>query len=251
MLDPGATCIADRSASRASIRIAGSGHFELPLWLNSGPSALGYTQRISARPHHAPNARSTAPGGKSRMANDDRTRIIPRRTPESAAMLANVKRAMAITATLNRLTFNDADEVRALFSDLIGKKVDDSFVLIPPFYTAGGFDISVGRNVFVNQNCTFYDLGGLDIADDVMIGPNVSIITTGHPIESSQRRAFVIGKPIVIERNVWIAAGATIIGGVTIGENSVVAAGSVVTRDVQPNALVGGNPARLIRSIAD
>ncbi len=65
------------------------------------------------------------------MANDDRTKIIPRRTPESAAMLANVKRAMAITANLNRLTFNDADEVRALFSDLIGKKVDDSFLLIP------------------------------------------------------------------------------------------------------------------------
>jgi acetyltransferase-like isoleucine patch superfamily enzyme len=185
------------------------------------------------------------------MANDDRTKIIPRRTPESTAMSANVKRAMAITATLNRLTFNDADEVRALFSDLIGKKVDDSFLLIPPFYTAGGVDISVGRNVFVNQNCTFYDLGGLDIGDDVMIGPNVSIITTGHPIEPSQRRASVIAKPIVIERNVWIAAGAIIIGGVTVGENSVVAAGSVVTRDVPPSTLVGGNPARAIRSIAE
>src|SRR6185503_6654201 len=135
------------------------------------------------------------------MPNDDSTRIIPRRTPESAAMLANVKRAMAITATLNRLTFNDADEVRALFSDLIGNKVDDSFVLIPPFYTAGGFDISVGRNVFVNQNCTFYDLGGLDIADDVLIGPNVSIITTGHPLAPAQRRAVTIGKPIAIGRN--------------------------------------------------
>jgi hypothetical protein len=78
------------------------------------------------------------------MANDDRTKIIPRRTPESAAMSANVKRAMAITATLNRLTYNDADEVRALFSDLIGKKVDDSFLLIPPFYTTGGVDINVG-----------------------------------------------------------------------------------------------------------
>ena len=185
------------------------------------------------------------------MANDDRTKIIPRRTPESAAMLASVKRAMAITANLNRLTFNDADEVRALFSDLIGKKVDDSFLLIPPFYTAGGVDISVGRNVFVNQNCTFYDLGGLDIADDVMIGPNVSIITSGHPIEPSQRRASVVAKPIVIERNVWIAAGAMIIGGVTVGENSVVAAGSVVTKDVPPNILVGGNPARVIRSIGD
>jgi acetyltransferase-like isoleucine patch superfamily enzyme len=152
------------------------------------------------------------------MAHDDRTKIIPRRTPESAAMLANVKRAMAITANLNRLTFNDAD--RALFSDLIGKKVDDSFLLIPPFYTTGGVDISIGRNVFVNQNCTFYDLGGLDIADDVMIGPNVSIITSGHPVEPSRRRAFTIAKPIVIERNVWIAAGATIIGGVTVGEGT-------------------------------
>ena len=142
------------------------------------------------------------------MPNDDRTKLIPRRTPESAAMSANVKRAMAITATLNRLTFNDADEVRALFSDFIGKKVDESFVLIPPFYTTGGVDINVGRNG-------------------------------------------VIATPIVIEGNVWIAAGATIIGGVTVGENSVIAAGSVVTRDVPPNALVGGNPARVIRSIGD
>lgn len=185
------------------------------------------------------------------MMNDDRTKIVYGRTPESAGMLANVKRAMAITATLNRLTFNDTDEIRALFSELIGKKVDESFLLIPPFYTAGGNEIRVGRNVFINQNCTLYDLGGLDIADDVMIGPNVSIITTGHPIAPAQRRSVTIGKPIVIERNVWIAAGATIIGGVTVGENSVVAAGSVVTRDVPPNTFVGGNPARVIRSVND
>jgi acetyltransferase-like isoleucine patch superfamily enzyme len=163
------------------------------------------------------------------MANNDRIKIISRRTPESAAMSANVKRAMTITAILNRLTFNDADKVRVVFSDLIGKKVDDSFSLIPPFFTTGG----------------------LDIADDVMIGPNVSIITSGHALEPSQRRNGVIAKPIVIERNVWIAAGATIIGGVTVGENSVVAAGSVVTKDVPSDTLVGGNPARVIRSIAD
>jgi acetyltransferase-like isoleucine patch superfamily enzyme len=185
------------------------------------------------------------------MSNEDGAKIIYRRTPESAAMLANVKRAMAITAVLNRLTFNDADEVRALFSELIGKKVDESFLLIPPFYTAGGKEIRVGHNVFVNQNCTFYDLGGLNIADDVMIGPNVSIITTEHPLEPSERRAATIGKPITIERNVWIAASATIVGGVRVGENSVVAAGSVVTRDVPSNTLVGGNPARVIRSIGD
>jgi acetyltransferase-like isoleucine patch superfamily enzyme len=163
------------------------------------------------------------------MSDEVGTRIIHRGTPESAAMLADVKRAMAITATLNRLTFDDADEIRALFSQLIGKEVDESFLLIPPFYTAGGKEIRVGHNVFVNQNCTFYDLGGLDIADDVMIGPNVSIITAGHPLEPSRRRAETIGKPIVIARNVWIAAGATIIGGVTVGENSIVAAASVVT----------------------
>lgn len=84
-----------------------------------------------------------------------------------------------------------------------------------------------------------------------MIGPNVSLITSGHPIAPSQRRVGVTAKPIVIARNVWIAAGATIIGGVTVGENSVVAAGSVVTRDVPPNSLVGGNPAKVIRSIAE
>jgi acetyltransferase-like isoleucine patch superfamily enzyme len=120
----------------------------------------------------------------------DRTKIVYGRTPESAAMLANVKRAMAITARLNRLTFNDADEVRALFSELIGKKVDESFVLIPPFYTAGGDEIRVGRNVSVNQNCTFY----------------VSIITAGHPLEPAQRRSVTIEKPIAIEKNVWLAA---------------------------------------------
>src|ERR1700759_4703057 len=129
------------------------------------------------------------------MPNDDRTKIIYARTPESAAMSANVKRAMAITAKLNQLTYNDADEIRALFSELIGKKVDKSFLLIPPFYTAGGDEIRVGQNVFINQNCTFYDLGGLDIGDNVLIGPNVSLITAGHPLDPVARRAVTIGRP--------------------------------------------------------
>ncbi|WP_211303447.1 LbetaH domain-containing protein [Chitinophaga ginsengisoli] len=120
---------------------------------------------------------------------------------------------MEITDRINRLTFNDADEIRALFSELICKSVDKNFLLLPPFYTAGGDEIRVGRNVFINQNCTLYDLGGLDIGDDVMIGPNVSIITTGHPLDPSPRRAVTIGRPIVIEKNVWIAASTTIIGG--------------------------------------
>jgi acetyltransferase-like isoleucine patch superfamily enzyme len=166
-------------------------------------------------------------------------------------MVANVKRAMAITARLNRLGYDDAAEVRALFGELTGQTVDESFVLIPPFFTESGVNIRVGRSVFINQNCTLYDLGGIEIGDDVLIGPNVSIITSGHPLAPSERRSGVTASPVRIERNVWIAAGAIIIGGVTVGENSVVAAGAVVTKDVAPNSLVGGNPARLIRSIAE
>ncbi|MDA8390601.1 MAG: DapH/DapD/GlmU-related protein [Gammaproteobacteria bacterium] len=185
------------------------------------------------------------------MARDDRIQIIHGRTPEAAAMVAHVKRATAITARLNRLTFADSEEIRALFSELIGKRVDESFLLIPPFYTLGGHEISIGQNVFVNQNCTFHDLGGLDIADDVLIGPNVSILTASHPLDPSRRRAVTIGKPVKIEKNVWLAGGATIIGGVTVGENAVVAAGAVVTKDVPPNTFVGGNPAQIIRAIGD
>lgn len=185
------------------------------------------------------------------MMNDDRIKVISGKMPESAAMLACVKRAMTITAKINRLTFNDTDEVRSLFSDLIDKKVDEGVLLVPSFYATGGADIRIGRNVFINQNCTFYGLGGIDIADDVMIGPNLSIITSSHPLGPSERRTSVLAKPIVIERNVWIAADATIIGGLTVGENSVVAAGSVVTRDVPRNTFAGGNPAKVIRPIRD
>lgn len=185
------------------------------------------------------------------MARDDSTRMIARGTPDSAAMVASLRRAAEITAELNRLTFNDAAEVRALFAKLTGREVDEGFSLIPPFYTTGGEGIRVGRKVFINQNCTFYDLGGIDIADEVMIGPNVSLLTSGHPIAPSRRRDGVVARPIAIGRNVWIAAGATIIGGVTVGENSVIAAGAVVTRDVPPDSFVGGNPARIIRSIAE
>lgn len=164
-------------------------------------------------------------------------------------MSGAVKRAMRLTARLNKLSFDDAEKVRAIFSELTGQKLDGTFSLIPPFYTSGGLEIRVGRKVFINQCCTIYDLGGVDIGDLVMIGPNVNIITTSHPLEPSQRRARIEAKPIVIERNVWIAAAATILGGVTVGENSVVAAGAVVTRDVPANSFVAGVPAKVIRAL--
>ena len=170
-------------------------------------------------------------------------------SPEWDATANAVRRAMRLTAELNRLSFDDAAKVRALFSELTGQQVDETFTLIPPFYTAGGLEIRVGRKVFINQCCTIYDMGGVDIADLVMIGPNVNIITAGHPLEPSQRRAYLEARPIVIEKNVWIATAATILGGVTVGENSVVGAGAVVTKDVPANSFVAGVPAKVIRSL--
>lgn len=171
-------------------------------------------------------------------------------SPEWDATANAVTRAMRLTAKLNKLSFDDAAEIRAIFSELTGQKVDETFKLIPPFYTSGGLEIRVGHKVFINQCCTIYDMGGVDIADLVMIGPNVNIITSSHPLEPAQRRAYVQAKPIVIERNVWIATAATILGGVTVGENSVVGAGAVVTKNVPANSFVAGVPARVIRSFA-
>jgi len=154
---------------------------------------------------------------------------------------------MRLTAELNKLSFDDAAKVREIFSELTGQNVDESFTLIPPFYTAGGREIRVGRKVFINQCCTIYDMGGVTIGDLVMIGPNVNIITTGHAMPPAERRAYVEAKSIVIEKNVWIATAATILGGVTVGENSVVGAGAVVTKDVPANSFVAGVPAKVIR----
>lgn len=175
------------------------------------------------------------------------TRQVQTNSPERGAIANAVRRAMRLTAELNKLSYDDAEKVRVIFSELTGQKVDETFCLIPPFYTAGGLEIRVGQNVFINQCCTIYDMGGVDIADLVMIGPNVNIITSGHPLEPAKRRVGIVAKPIKIERNVWIATAATILGGVTVGENSVVAAGAVVTKDVPANSLVAGVPAKVIR----
>ncbi len=169
--------------------------------------------------------------------------------PEWAERAQEVARGMRLAAELNKLGFDDAARIRELFAELTGRPVDEGFRLIPPFYTAGGRRIRIGRRVFINQCCTIYDMGGVDIGDRVMIGPNVSLITDGHAMPPSQRRAWIEARPIVIGANVWIAAGATIVGGVTVGENSVVGAGAVVTRDVPPNRFVAGVPARVVRRL--
>lgn len=176
---------------------------------------------------------------------------IPIPSPEWDVNAEAYRRAMRLTAAINRLGIDDAARVRALFGELTGQDVDESFTLVPPFYTSGGREIRVGRKVFINQCCTIYDMGGVTIGDLVLIGPNVNIVTAGHGMKPDERRAYVEAKPIVIEKNVWIAAAVTILGGVTIGENSVIGAGAVVTKDVPPNSFAAGVPATVIRSLDD
>jgi acetyltransferase-like isoleucine patch superfamily enzyme len=137
-----------------------------------------------------------------------------------------------------------------VWSELTGQLVDEKFMLIPPVYAQDGLNTRVGRNVFINRGCTFIDLGGIEIGDEVMLGPAVSLITSGHPLDPSGRRSGITAAPIRLERNVWIGAGAQILQGVTVGEDAVVAAGAVVTHDVEPATLVGGVPASPIRKLS-
>lgn len=166
-------------------------------------------------------------------------------------MVRGVQRAIALTEQLNRIPYADTEAIRAAWSELTGQAVDGTFHLIPPVFSEQGRNIRVGRNVFVNQGCTLNDIGGITLGDDVLLGPNVSLISSGHPLDPATRRKAIVAAPIVLERNVWVGAGATILQGVTIGADAVVAAGAVVTRDVPSATLVAGVPARIVRSIAD
>lgn len=168
--------------------------------------------------------------------------------PDYPQLFKVIQKAIRTTAELNSLVTDDLQEIRDVFSKLIGKKVDDSFFLIPPFYSDFGENIHIGKNVFVNHACTFMDRGGITLEDEVLIGPKVNLITTDHPQPPAERRA-TISKPIVIKKKAWIGVGATILAGVTIGENSIVAAGAVVTKDVPDNTIVAGIPAKVIKTI--
>lgn len=147
---------------------------------------------------------------------------------------------------LNQST--DPEEMLALLSQITGTEVDPSSAIFPPFHVNYGKHTRIGKNVFINFDCVFLDLGGIIIADHVFIAPKVSLLTEGHPVSPEDRHSLTVA-PIHIKRNAWIGASATILQGVTIGENSIVAAGSVVTKDVPDNTIVGGTPARIIRSI--
>ncbi|MEH3034417.1 MAG: DapH/DapD/GlmU-related protein [Aeromicrobium erythreum] len=162
---------------------------------------------------------------------------------------ARVRRAVALTERLNAIPYADQDGLRQVWSELTGRPVDDTLHLVPPVYSDHGLAIRLGRNVFVNQGCRLDDIGGIEIGDDVMLGPGVHLVSAGHPVDPERRRREVTSAPIRIGRNVWIGARATVLQGVTIGDDAVVAAGAVVTRDVAARTLVAGVPARLVRSL--
>ena len=145
-------------------------------------------------------------------------------------------------------SYHTPDEIRDLFSRITGREVDSSFRMFPPFYTDFGKNIHVGRNVFINACCQFQDQGGIYIGDGSLIGHSVVLATLNHGLDPGDRQN-LYHAPIRIGRGVWIGAHATVLAGVTIGDNAVVAAGAVVTRDVPADSVVGGVPAKFIRSI--
>ena len=155
--------------------------------------------------------------------------------------------ARRITFELNS-AYHSPDEARALISRLFGREVDPSFRLFPPFYTDFGKNITVGRNVFINACCHFQDHGGVTIGDGCQIGHAVVFATLNHGI-APEERPFTYPAPITLGKNVWVGSNSTILQGVTIGDNSVIAAGAVVTRSIPANVVAGGVPAKVIRPI--
>lgn len=171
---------------------------------------------------------------------------IPFDDPEYPQIFEAVSTTIRLSVALNTAT--DIDQIRVRLSDIIGRPIDKSTTVFTPFHTNFGRHIQLGQNVFINHACTFLDLGGIVIEDEVMIGPKVSLITENHPVNPVERKMLELAS-VTIRRNAWIGANATILPGVTIGENSVIAAGSVVTKDVPANTVVAGVPAKVVKTI--
>lgn len=144
--------------------------------------------------------------------------------------------------------FRTPEQIRAVLAEMTGSDIPDDLHVNLPFYSDFGKHIRIGKNVFINSGAMFTDLGGITLEDDVLIAPRVNILTVNHPEDPAMRRGLIL-KPVVIKKGAWIGAGATVLPGVTVGENAIVAAGAVVGKDVPPNTIVGGVPAKVIREI--
>lgn len=179
----------------------------------------------------------------------DAGRTITGDSPLHEVMHRVGQEALRITGELNG-GYREPARVRELLAQLTGKPVDESVTVFPPFYSDFGKNITLGKRVFINSGCKFQDQGGVVIGDDCLIGHNTVLATLNHDLAPS-RRADMHPAPIVIGRNVWIGSNATVLPGVTIGDDAVVAAASVVTKDVPEKSVVVGSPARVVRSVSD
>jgi len=166
--------------------------------------------------------------------------------PQAAEMIAASFATKQLLVQLNNAS--SPQEIRNLLSQITNSEIDETTTIFTPFQINYGKHTQIGKNVFINFDCVFLDLGGITIDDNVLIAPKVSLLTEGHPTSIEDRHA-LIPKPIHIKKNAWIGANATILPGVTIGENAVVASGAVVSKNVPDNTLVGGVPAKFIRNI--
>lgn len=165
-------------------------------------------------------------------------------------MKRQMKKCRVLLQKLNTMDRNDEDGISAVIRQLFGKF--STGVVRPPFYCDYGTHIEVGKNFFANYNCTMLDVGKIIIGDNCQIAPNVCIYAGGHPIHPATRNtAYEYGKAVTIGDNVWIGGSVVVCPGVHIGNNAVIGAGSVVTRDIPDWAIAAGNPARVIRAITD
>ncbi len=166
--------------------------------------------------------------------------------PEAYKMRAASDETRKLLVAMNNAS--DPEAIRDLLSQITGTEIDESVAVFTPLYINYGKHTRIGKNVFINFGCTFLGLGGITIDDNVLIAPNVSLLSEGHPISPEERQSLV-PKPIHIKSNAWIGAGATILPGVTVGRNAIVAAGAIVSKDVPDNVIVGGIPAKIIKTI--
>ncbi|MBB5806979.1 acetyltransferase-like isoleucine patch superfamily enzyme [Saccharothrix ecbatanensis] len=176
---------------------------------------------------------------------DDRLMRI--QSAEFKAMSERVLRATELTSRLNVLPFENEAGKAELFELILGRPLPKRVTIYPPFYTDHGLNLDIAERVFINQNCTFLDYAGIRLGERVMIAPKVTFITMGHPVDPVERRGWLSGGPIDVAENVWIGAGATILPGVTIGRDAVIAAGAIVANDVPPASLVTGTKAAVRR----
>lgn len=171
---------------------------------------------------------------------------IPFNDPDYFRIINACNETRSLLVQLNAVS--DGEEIRNLIGRITGSDIDATTMVFAPFQVNYGRNTKIGKGVFINFNCTFLDLGGITIEDHVMLAPKVSLLSEGHPISVDDRQTLTTGR-IHIKRNAWIGAGATILHGVTIGENAVVAAGAVVSKDVPANTIVGGIPAKHIKNL--